>query len=78
MNIFEKVVEPILLYNCEITQALPKNWTYSKFKDNIWIQDDQVGKVVNSFLRLIVLIITTTYSFLSGRVSRGDSDNPTD
>ena len=22
MNIFEKVVEPILLYNCEITQAL--------------------------------------------------------
>ena len=29
MNIFEKVVEPILLYNCEITQAfIPKNWTY--------------------------------------------------
>ena len=43
-TVFEKVVEPILLHNCEITQAfIPKNWTYSKFKDNIWIQDDQIG-----------------------------------
>ena len=61
MNIFEKVVEPILLYNCEITQAfIPKNWTYSKFKDNIWIQDDQIGEVVNSFLRQILGICKTT------------------
>ena len=61
MNIFEKVVEPILLYNCEITQAfIPKNWTYSKFKDNIWIQDDQIGKVVNSFLRQILGVCKTT------------------
>ena len=60
-SLFENVVEPILLYNCEITLAfLPINWTYSKFKDNIWIQDDQIGKVVNSFIRQILGVCKTT------------------
>ena len=49
------------MYNCEITQAfLPINWAFSKFKDNIWIQDGQIGKVVNSFIRQILGVCKTT------------------
>ena len=61
IKIFEKVVEPILIYNCEITQAfIPNNWSYSKFKDNIWIQGDQINKVLHSFLRQILGVGKTT------------------
>ena len=61
INIFEKVVEPILLYNCEITQAfLPNNWSYDKFNKNIWNKGDQISKVMNSFLRQILGVGKTT------------------
>ena len=65
IKIFEKIVEPILLYNCLITQVfLPINWTCSIFKDNIWIQDDQIGKVVNSFIRQILGGKTSAWGIL--------------
>ena len=37
IRIFEKVIEPILMYNCEIALAyLPKTWDYTRFVfDNI-------------------------------------------
>ena len=54
IKIFEKVIEPIILYNCEISQAfLPNNWSFIKFKENIWNQNDEISKVLNSFLRQI-------------------------
>ena len=38
IKIFEKVVEPILRYNCEIAHAyLPKTWDYKKFNENFGI-----------------------------------------
>ena len=55
IKIFEKVVEPILLYNCEITQAfLPSKWSYIDFKDNIWKNENQINQVIRSFLRQIL------------------------
>ena len=68
IKIFEKVVEPILLYNCEISQAfIPNNWSYTKFKDNIWNQGDQISKVINSFFRQILGVgkKTTTWGILT-------------
>ena len=68
IKIFEKAVEPIILYNCEITQAfIPNNWSYFKFKNNIWNQCDQISKVVNSYLRQILGVgkNTSTWGILT-------------
>ena len=68
IKIFEKVIEPIILYNCEISQAfLPNNWSFIKFKENIWNQNDEISKVLNSFLRQILGVRkkTTTWGILS-------------
>ena len=47
IKIFEKVVEPILLYNCEVSLAyMPKTWTYDKFKNNMWSIGNEVNKVL--------------------------------
>ena len=55
ISIFEKVVEPILTYNCEISQAyLPKKWDYNKFKTNLLNIGGELNKVVLSFLRQIL------------------------
>ena len=55
IKIFEKVVEPILLYNCEITQAfLPNTLSYTDFQKNMWKNENQINKVTNSFLRQIL------------------------
>ncbi len=55
ISIFEKVVEPILTYNCEVTQAyLPKNWDYKKFKGNIFKINKELNRVVLSFLRQVL------------------------
>ena len=55
IRIFEKVIEPILTYNCEIASAfLPKSWNYEKFKDKMWEQGNEINKVVTSFLRQIL------------------------
>ena len=55
IKIFEKVVEPILLYNCEIAHAyLPKSWDYKKFNEKLWDIGEEVNKVILSFIRQIL------------------------
>ena len=55
IKIFEKIVEPILLYNCEVSHAyLPKTWGYEKFKSRLWDMAEEVNRVVLSFLRQIL------------------------
>ena len=55
IHIFEKVIEPILTYNCEIAQAyMPKSWNYSKFKNKIWEQGRELNKVILGFLRQLL------------------------
>ena len=48
------MVEPILLYNCEIAQAcIPNNWDQGKFKDKMW-DDREIDKVLKGFLRQVL------------------------
>ena len=55
IRIYEKVVEPILMYNCEVSLAyIPKSWTYSKFENNMWDVGGDVNKVTLSFLRQLL------------------------
>ena len=55
IRLFEKIVEPILLYNCEVSGAyMPKNWDLSKFQSHFWEMGEEVNKVVLSFLRQIL------------------------
>ena len=55
IKIFEKIVEPILLYNCEVSLAyMPKTWNLDKFKNKLWDTGEEVNKVVLSFLRQIL------------------------
>ena len=55
IKIFEKVVEPILLYNCEVTEAfLPEKWEYEKFLTKIWDSSSELNMVILSFLRQIL------------------------
>ena len=55
IKIFEKVVEPILLYNCEVSLAyFPKTWSYEKFVKNMWDLGSEVNKVVLSFVRQLL------------------------
>ena len=50
IKLFERVVEPVLLYNCEITQAFfPNTWKYEKFKEKIWKQGAEINTVLLSF-----------------------------
>ena len=52
ISIFEKVVEPILLHNAEITQAyIPKTWDYEKFLKHMWDVGKEINKVVIGFIR---------------------------
>ena len=55
IQLFEKVVEPILLYNCEITVAfMPKKWTYECFIDNMWNMKLEINRVVHNFIKQIL------------------------
>ena len=55
IKIFERVVEPILTYNCEVTEAFfPDTWDYAKFQCNMWDSSHELNKVVLSFLRQIL------------------------
>ena len=55
IKIFEKVVEPILMYNCEVSLAyVPKSWNYEKFKSRMWETGAQVNMVTLSFLRQLL------------------------
>ena len=52
IKIFEKMVEPILLYNCEVSQAsLPENMDLQKFERDMWKHSEDLEKVVYGFLR---------------------------
>ena len=54
LRIFQRMVEPILLYNCEIALAcIPKEWTIDKFKEKMW-EGKEVDKVLKGFLRQIL------------------------
>ena len=55
IKIFEKVIEPILMYNCEIALAyLPKTWDYTKFILGIWDHGKEINVVVMNFLRQLL------------------------
>ena len=55
IKIFEKVIEPILMYNSEITCAFfPLTWTYEKFTTKLWEIGEEMNKVVLGFLRQIL------------------------
>ena len=55
IRIFEKIVEPILMYNCEVSLAyIPRSWSFEKFKNKIWETGAEVNKVVLSFLRQLL------------------------
>ena len=53
IKIFEKMVEPILLYNCEIGQVtIPKNTDWKKFQSKMWTYSPETEKVIHGLLRL--------------------------
>ena len=55
IKLFNKIVEPILTYNCEVAFAIiPKSWDYSKFVTNMWTHGKEVNKVTMSFLRQLL------------------------
>ena len=68
IRIFERMVEPIILYNCEVTQAfIPETWSYEKFINQMWDRNIEIDKVVYGFLRQILGINkkTTNIGILS-------------
>ena len=55
IRLFEKLIEPILTYNCEVTMAyIPRTWNYEKFTSQMWEHGREISKVVYSFLRQIL------------------------
>ena len=55
IRLFEKIVEPVLLYNCEVAGAyIPKKWDLRKFQSQIWETGIEMNQVVLSFLRQIL------------------------
>ena len=55
IRIYEKIIEPILTYNCEVTEAfMPDAWNYEKFKNKIWDSGHELNKANLSFLRQIL------------------------
>ena len=55
IKLYEKIVEPILTYNCEVALAyLPKTWDYTRFVLDIWDHGGEINKVTTSFLRQLV------------------------
>ena len=54
IRLFERMVEPVLLYNCEVAQVcIPNTWNLDKFRDKMW-DDRETDKVVKGFLRQIL------------------------
>ena len=55
ISLFEKIIEPILLYNCEITTAyIPKKWNFENFIENMWNTKFEINKVLNNYIRQIL------------------------
>ena len=60
MKLFQKMVEPILLYNCEVAQAcIPNSWNEEKFKIKMW-EDREIDKVTKGLIRQILGISKKT------------------
>ena len=60
IRLFQRMVEPILLYNCEVAQAcIPISWDIEKFKKRMW-EDKEIDKVVKGFLRQVLGISKKT------------------
>ena len=54
IKLFQQMVEPILLYNCEVAQAyIPATWDQDKFRKKMW-DDRETDKVLKGFLRSIL------------------------
>ena len=54
MRLFQRMIEPILLYNCEVAQAcIPNTWDIDKFKEKMW-EDREVDKVTKGFIRQLL------------------------
>ena len=54
IRLFEKVIEPILLYNCEITKAyITHKWTYENFISNMWGKK-YINKVLENYIRQLL------------------------
>ena len=54
LKLFQKMVEPILLYNCEIAQAgIPTSWNEEKFMKKMW-EDREIDKVTKGYMRQIL------------------------
>ena len=55
IRLFEKVIEPILLYNCEITKAyITHKWTYENFISNMWGRKMEINKVLENYIRQLL------------------------
>ena len=55
IKIYEKVVEPILMYNCEVSLAyVPKCWNFERFKSRMWEVGAEVNMVTLNFLRQLL------------------------
>ena len=64
IKIFEKVVEPILMYNSEVAQAyMPKTWDFQKFQRGVWEVGSEINRVLLGFLRQTLGVIKKTPNF---------------
>ena len=53
--IYNKIIEPILLYNCEITHAyIPNSWDLNRFQHKMWDISKETERVTMSYLRGIL------------------------
>ena len=60
IRLFQRMIEPILLYNCEVAQAcIPTTWSIEKFKEKMW-EDREIDKVTKGFIRQILGISKKT------------------
>ena len=52
IKLYEKIVEPILTYNCEVALAsIPKSWDYNRFIINMWQDGMEINRVCMNFRR---------------------------
>ena len=64
IKIFEKVVEPILMYNSEVALAyMPKTWDFLKFRGKVWEVGSEINRVLLGFLRQTLGVIKKTPNF---------------
>ena len=63
ISLFEKIVEPILLYNSEITAShMPRKWDYGRFLGRMWDIGKELSRVVLGFIRQILGVHKKTAS----------------